>query len=147
MKKFIIAFTTAVTLISTSAFAGGKEKINPAAPTFEREFKGAQDVKWNEGKDAITASFVINSFRVEAYFSYSGELIGTARNILFNQLPLAAIKEVNNRFGSNAVYEITEYTSGSDTFYDMTVELSTKKLKVRVTPTGEVSVLRKIKNK
>ena len=44
MKKFIIAFGAALTLISTTAFAGGKEKVNPALSTFQNEFKGATDV-------------------------------------------------------------------------------------------------------
>ena len=30
MKKFIIAFAAALTLISATAFAGKKEKVNPA---------------------------------------------------------------------------------------------------------------------
>lgn len=145
MKKFIIAFAAAATLISTTAFAGKRENANPALPTFEKEFRGAMDVKWTEGKDAITASFVLNSFRVEAYFTYAGELMGTARNVLFGQLPLAVIKEVNNRYSSTAVYEITEYNTGSGTFYDMVIELPTKKLVVRSTATGELAVVKKIK--
>ena len=145
MKKFIIAFAVAITLISTTAFAGGKERTNPALTTFQQEFKGALDVKWNEGKETIKAVFILNNFRVEAYFSYTGELLGTARNILFNQLPLAVIKEINNRYDSAPVYEITEYNSGGDTFYYMTVELPTKKLKVRATPAGYLSVISKIK--
>jgi hypothetical protein len=145
MKKFIIAFAAAVTLISTTAFAGGKEKINPALSTFQKEFKGAQDVKWNENRDVITAAFVFNNSRVEAYFSYTGELIGTARNILFNQLPLTVIREVNNRYGSTPIYDITEYYTRGDTFYDMTVESPTKKLRVRATQTGDLTVIRKIK--
>jgi hypothetical protein len=143
MKKFIIVFAAAVTLISSTAFAGGKERINPALTTFQKEFKGALDVQWNEGKEVITAAFVLNSFRVEAYFNFNGELIGTARNILFNQLPLTVIREINNRYGSVPVYGITEYNIGGDTFYDMTVELSTKKLKVRATQLGEISVEKK----
>lgn len=145
MKKFIISLAAVVILISTTAFAGNKERINPALSTFQREFKGAENVKWNEGKEAIRAAFVLNNFRVEAYFNYSGELIGTARNILFNQLPLTVAKEINNRYGSAPVYEIIEYNSGNDTFYDMTVELPTKKLTVRATVGGELSVEKKIK--
>jgi len=146
MKKLIIGLAAALTLISTTAFAGEKEKSNPALATFQKEFKEATDVKWQEGKDVIMAAFVLNNFRVEAYFSYAGELLGTARNVLFNQLPLMVIKEINNRYGSVPVYEITEYTLGTDTFYNMTVELANKKLKVKATTSGELSVEKKIKN-
>ncbi|TMI95234.1 MAG: hypothetical protein E6H06_07405 [Bacteroidetes bacterium] len=145
MKKFIIAFGAALTLISTTAFAGGKEKVNPALSTFQNEFKGATDVKWQQGKNVITAGFNFNGLRTEAYFTYDGELLGTARNVLFNQLPLAVIKQIDTRFGTAPVYDIIEFSAGSETFYQMIVELPKKKLEVRATSGGDISVLRKIK--
>jgi hypothetical protein len=146
MKKFIVASAAVLTLISSSAFAGHKD-FNPAENTFQNQFKGATDVKWKEGKETIKASFALNGFHVEAYFSYTGELIGTARNVIFNQLPLAVVKEIDTRYGSAAVYDIIEYNSDSETFYQMTVELPTKKLLVRVTSGGDISVVKKIKIK
>jgi hypothetical protein len=145
MKKFIIGLAAVLTLVSTTAFAGKKGKINPALAVFQKEFKGASDVRWQEGKDAIRAAFILNDFRVEAYFSYTGELLGTARNVLFNQLPLAVVKEINNRFGIAGVYEITEYNTGTDTFYYMTVELPSKELKIKATSGGDISVIKRIK--
>jgi len=145
MKKFIIAFGAALTLISTTAFAGGKEKVNPALSTFQNEFKGATDVKWQQGKNVITAGFNFNGLRTEAYFTYDGELLGTARNVLFNQLPLAVIKQIDTRFGTAPVYDIIEFSAGSETFYQIIVELPKKKLEVRATSGGDISVLRKIK--
>src|SRR5215831_4881367 len=144
MKKFIVASAAVLTLISSSAFAGHGD-FNPAESTFQDQFKGATDVKWQEGKETIIASFALNGFHVEAYFSYTGELIGTARNVLFNQLPLAVVKEINTRYGSAPVYDIIEYNSGSETFYQMTVELPTKKLQINATSGGDISVLKKIK--
>src|SRR5215470_17771835 len=146
MKKFIVASAAVLTLISASAFGGPKE-YNPAQSTFQDQFKGATDVKWQEGKETIKASFALNGFHVEAYFSYTGELLGTARNVLFNQLPLAVVKEINTRYGSAAVYDIIEYNSDSETFYQMTVELPNKKLKINATSGGDISVVRKIKMK
>jgi hypothetical protein len=145
MKKFIIALAAVVTLISTTAFADRKEKINPALTTFQNEFKGATDVKWEQRKESIRAAFVLNNFRVEAYFSYTGELLGTARNILFNQLPLAVIKEINKRYGSAPVYNITEYSIGTETFYNMTMDLPKKQLKLKATSSGDITVEGKIK--
>jgi len=146
MKKFIVASVAVLTLISSSAFAGQKD-FNPAENTFQDQFKGATDVKWQEGKETIKASFALNGFHVEAYFSYTGELIGTARNVLFNQLPLAVVKEINTRYGSAPVYDIIEYNSDSETFYQMTVELPNKKLLVNATSGGDISVVKKIRMK
>ena len=145
MKKFIVAFAAAVTLISTAAFAGPEDKKNPAQITFQKEFKGAEDVKWSEGRDVISANFVLNYTRVIAYFDYSGELLGTARSILFNQLPLAVIKAINNRFESAPVYDIVEYTCGTETFYHMDVDTATKHYKLKVSFEGYISVEKRTK--
>ena len=146
MKKFIVASAAVLTFISSTAFAGPK-KFNPAENTFHDQFKGATDVKWQEGKESIKASFALNGFHVEAYFSSTGELLGTARNVLFNQLPLAVVKEIDTRYGSAPVYDIIEYNSDSETFYQMTVELPAKKLLVRAASGGDISVEKRIKTK
>ena len=146
MKKFIVASAAALTLITTAAFAAPEDKKNPAEATFQKEFKGAEDVKWNEGRDAICANFVLNSSRVEAYFDYSGELLGTARTVTFNQLPLAVIKAINNRFESSApVYNIVEYTCGTETFYHMDAETSKKHYLLKVSSDGYISVEKRTK--
>src|SRR5215510_400992 len=109
MKKILIVFVAAATLLSTSAFAKsepGGDKNNPALTTFQKEFKGASNVIWSESKDAITAAFVLNESRVEAYFDFTGELLGTARSVTFNQLPLSVVKELNSRYESAPIYDI-----------------------------------------
>jgi len=145
MKKFIIAFAAVAMFISASAFSGTKNGDNPALATFQNTFKGALDVKWGEENDIITASFVLNNTRAVAYFSSTGELLGTARNILFNQLPLLVVAEINKRYATASVYDITEYTLGSETFYIMQVTLPTKTLKLRVSSAGDINVEKKTK--
>jgi hypothetical protein len=145
MKKFIIAFLSVLTIISSTAFAGVNKGTNPALATFQNEFKGAVDVKWSEEKDIISASFVLGNTRAVAYFNYSGELLYTARNILFNQLPLIAITEINKRFGTTPVYDILEYTTGAETFYLMRADLPEKELRLKVSSDGDISVVKKVK--
>ena len=145
MKKFIITFAVAATLMTSTAFAAPGNGDNPAQATFQKEFKGAEDVRWSEGRDVISASFTLSSSRIVAYFNNEGELLGTARNVLFNQLPLAVIREINNRFGSAPVYNIIEYTCGGETFYNMDVDTSTKHLKLKVVSDGYISVEKKTK--
>ena len=145
MKKFIIVFAVASTLIATTAFARPNYGDNPAQVTFQKEFKGAEDVRWSEGRDVISASFTLSNSRIVAYFNNEGELLGTARNVLFNQLPLAVIREINNRFASAPVYDIIEYTCGGETFYHMDVDTSTKHLKLKVASDGYISIEKKTK--
>jgi hypothetical protein len=145
MKKSIIVFSAILTVITATAFVGAKPGGNPAEATFQKEFNGATNVKWTEGKDVISASFILSDSRIIAYFSSDGELLGTARNVLFNQLPLAVVKEINNHFGDAPISDIIEYTSGLATYYGMYVDTPTKHLKVKITSEGDVTVEKKTK--
>jgi len=145
MKKSIIVFSAILIVITATAFVGAKPGGNPAEATFQKEFNGATNVKWNEGKDLISASFLLSDSRIIAYFTTDGELLGTERNVLFNQLPLAVVKEINNRYGNAPVSDIVEYTSGMDTFYGMYVDTPTKHLKLKISSEGDVTVVKKTK--
>ena len=145
MKRSIIAMTVVFAFISTTAFSQKKGNENFAIVTFQKEFKGAENVKWSHDKDFITASFVLGNSGVIAYFDDSGELAGTARNILFNQLPLLVIKELNGSYPSASIYNITEYNTNSETFYTMTAETLTRQFKLKVFSNGDISVENKIK--
>ena len=145
MKRSIIVFSAILTVITATAFVGSKPGGNPAEATFQKEFNGATNVQWTEGKDIISATFVLSDSRIIAYFSSEGELLGTERNVLFNQLPLAVIKEINNRYGNAPISDIVEYTSGLDTFYGMYVDTPTKHLKLKISSEGDVTVEKRAK--
>ena len=145
MKKSIIVFSAILTVITATAFVGAKPGGNPAEVTFQKEFNGATNVKWSEGKDLISASFILSDSRIIAYFTTDGELLGTERNVLFNQLPLAVVKEINNRYGNAPISDIVEYTSGLDTFYGMYVDTPTKHLKLKISSEGDVTVEKRAK--
>ena len=146
MKKFFIAVTILVTVGCSVSYATGKDEISPkVTAAFQKEFAGVNSVNWTVSENIIKANFLYNNVRTEAYYNQDAELVGTARNVLFNQLPLAVIKEINERFGSAPIYEIVEYTCNGETFYSMTAELASKKLKVKASVSGTIWVERKIK--
>jgi len=145
MKRSIIVFSAILSVITATAFVGARPGGNPAEATFQKEFNGASNVKWKEGKDIISASFILSDSRIVAYFTPEGELIGTERNVLFNQLPLNVIKEINNRYGDAPIFDIVEYTSGTETFYGMVVDTPTKRLKLKISAEGDVTVQHKEK--
>ena len=145
MKKSVIAFTALFAILSATAFAQKNANENPALATFQREFKGAENAKWSQQKDFVSVSFALGNSGVIAYFNNSGDLLGTARSILFNQLPLLVIKELNDSYPSASIYNITEYDTNSETFYTMTAETSKRQFKLKVSPNGDILVENKIK--
>ena len=145
MKRSIIVFSAILIVITATAFVGAKPGGNPAEATFQKEFSGATNVKGTEGKDVISVSFVLSDSRIIAYFTNEGDLLGTERNVLFNQLPLAVVREINNRYGNAPIADIIEYTSGVNTFYGMYVDTPTKHLKLKISSEGEVTVEKRTK--
>ena len=55
-------------------------------------------MKWEKQKDFQTATFVFCNHLVVAYFNTDGQLLGSARNVLFYELPMAVIKLLEKRF-------------------------------------------------
>ena len=145
MKRSIIVFSAILIVITATAFVGAKPGGNPAEATFQKEFNGATNVKWTESKDVISASFNLSDSRIIAYFTTDGELLGTERNVLFTQLPLAVMREINNRYGNAPISDVIEYTSGIDTFYGMYVDTPTKHLKLKISSQGDVTVEKRTK--
>ena len=145
MKRSIIVFSAILIVITATAFVGAKPGGNPAEATFQKEFNGATNVKWTENKDIISASFNLSDSRIIAYFTTDGELLGTERNVLFTQLPLAVMREINNRYGNAPISDVIEYTSGIDTFYGMYVDTPTKHLKLKISSQGDVTVEKRTK--
>jgi hypothetical protein len=147
MKKSIFGLALIGVFISASSFkGGGEEKINQQVLTsFQQEFKGATGVKWVAGNELDKAGFVLNESRVEAYFRHDGEFVGSVRNLLYNNLPLVVIKSITDRFNDAPVYEILEFNMNGDTFYYMTVETAAKKLQVKVSQSGDLTVVKRLK--
>jgi hypothetical protein len=145
MKKIIVGLTLLLGLASFT-FARNKEEVNPETlRNFKKEFKSAQNVSWAVADEIATASFSLNGFRVQAYYGDDGQLLGTARTILFEQLPINVINAVNNRYGTAPLYEIIEFTRGAETFYRMTVETAKNKQLIQLSTGGTISVEKKTK--
>jgi hypothetical protein len=146
MKKIIIGITLVINLVSISAFASGGKDVNPRVMrSFKSEFFNAENVNWSEMDGIYAANFTQFGSRIEAYFYETGELIGSIRNVVFNQLPLAVVNNINKKYNSAPIYELFEYNFGGETYYSMTLELPKKSLRIRCSSGGNVIVERIIK--
>ena len=129
--------------IGSSAFANENDVSPAVLSSFQKEFSFAKDVKWVVDEKFSVAYFYLADIRIEAIFSNDGEFLGTERNLLYNQLPLAVINSINNRFGAIGVYDIFEHNSEFGTVYRLTIEYANKIVKVQATPSGDLSILKK----
>jgi hypothetical protein len=145
MKKILVALSLLLTVGLTSAFAS-EPKVNPSVlASFKQEFSFVKDAEWTVNDEYSTAVFILADRRIVAYFSNEGEYLGSARDLIFNQLPMAVINAINKRFGDIGVYEIVERAIGAETFYYMTVEYANKILRIEATPSGSLSIIKKVR--
>lgn len=142
MKKIITVVTLIVFFIASSSFEKYTDRLPNIAvlDAFQKQFKNAAEVKWVQKQEVFIANFNLNYCRVTAFFSNEGLLLGTARSILPNQLPLIPMMELNRRFENSFIYDVSEYTVDGALYYVLTVETQTKKSEVKVLPSGEINI-------
>ena len=146
MKKIILSIA-AVIAIGVSAFANFESPVaNPRAQeVFKKEFAGAEAVTWAEEGGYNKVSFLLGGNRAIALFSNEGELLGSIRDLVYYQLPLAVITTIDKRFTGSAIFDIREVSNSEGTRYQFTLEQKGKKYHVALFPDGNLASMSKIK--
>ena len=146
MKKMITLAAIFISATLTAFRAEAGDNVNSRVlEQFKKEFSEATDIKWSVTNEIVKANFNYHNARTEAYFTTDGQLIGTARSILFSQLPIAVAKEVEKKYAATTVYEIVEYYVNGETQYSMIVDLGKNKLKIKSTAGGNTWVEKKLR--
>jgi hypothetical protein len=139
MKNLIVSLSLVFATGLTPVLATGTNHDPRAEKTFAKQFAGAENVAWIQvDADYLKASFTLNGIRAEAYFSNDGELLGTARNLFYNQLPLLVMQTIGNKFTGAVIIEVTEITSPDGTNYKIVLEQNDRKYHLRVNGLGDI---------
>jgi hypothetical protein len=147
MKKMILALSAMLTVGLSATLASEETKVDPRVlSAFKKEFSFAQNVKWEVSGDISTARFSLNDQGFIAYFTEEGELLSTARNILYMQLPLSVIKTLQERYASADLSGVVEVNKSGETSYYMQAEEKEKKVLLQAWPSGSIHVVKKIKS-
>ena len=145
MKKIIVTIAVSIFGLSSS-FANGNPTIDPKIiSAFEKEFSFAKNVKWGSKEELTQVSFLINDQAVTAWYNSDAELVTIARNLLYNQMPISAIKSLEKNYSNAAFFGIMEVIRNGEVYYQVTAETKKKTLVLRVTPAGSISVKKRIK--
>jgi len=145
MKKIIVSFSLLLTTGLTAVFANNAPTPNEQVlASFKKEFSAAQDVTWNKQDNYDKATFLLGASWVVAYFSPAGQLEGCARDIFFDQLPLAVMSAIDKRFIAAEIINVREITNVDGTHYRLTLEAKSKKYKVKVDSSGNINEVDKL---
>jgi hypothetical protein len=142
MKKIKTVLTAIVMLFAVSAFATEPEKVSPKVKAaFENDFSKASQVNWEKTSDFYFASFILNNVRVDAAYNEAGELVGTARIISAEQVPLGISLAIAEKYkGYEVDKTAVELTYEGQTRYYLTVGGDTQVIKLKCFSTGDIEV-------
>jgi hypothetical protein len=140
MKNLVVTLAVVLAAGLTPVLAHDKNSNPRTEAVFAKKFTGAENVTWTKlDADYQKVSFTLGGTRAEAYFTNEGELLGTARNLLFNQLPLVVIQTISNKFTDAPVIEVTEFTNSDGTSYKVVLEHRNKKYNLKLNSLGDIT--------
>jgi len=112
---------------------------------FQKEFSFAKNVKWEVKGNLTQVNFLINDQGVMAWYNSDAELVTTARNILYNQLPISVIRTLEKEYAGADLFGITEINRNNETYYQIRADEKNKKYLLKASSSGNIIVLKKIK--
>ena len=121
MKKIFVIIAVIVLTGISRAFAGEIKGIDQrAVESFRKDFTGAKNVKWEQEKEYVKATFSINDQVLFAYYgNETGDLIAVTSNILSDRLPITLItsfKKNYNDYWITGLFEIAS-SQGQTNYY------------------------------
>lgn len=145
MKKIFVALFVFLT-IGAASFANEKSNIDPGIlSAFQKEFSFAKDVKWEMKGGFAQVNFSLNDHGFVAWYNANAELVSTARNLLYMQLPLSVIRSLEKNYSDASFSGIIEVTRNNETFYQLQAERKNKKFLLKASPAGNIMVIKRIK--
>ena len=160
MKKIFLTIATAA-LLSVNVFAadGGKKSNESATAVsyavqqeFASDFANASNVTWSITKNTQKADFIIDGAKKTAFYSLSGEFLGTTQVIDYNAIPAKTQKLIADNYKGYAASEVIVYQANEvvnadidATSYFVDLKNTEHELLVRVTGEGKIEFFKQVK--
>jgi hypothetical protein len=146
MKKTFVTLFAFLTIGITVALAHPITNVDPKIlSAFQKEFSFAKNVKWEEEGNLTRVTFLLNEQGIVAWYNSDAELVTTARNILYNQLPISVMRSLDKEYSGADILGITEISRNDETSYQIRADRRDKKYLLKASPSGNIIVLKKIR--
>ena len=133
-------------LLSLSIYAAPPAAVNEKVlQAFEKSFKNASDVVWNEYKDCFEVKFLHNSIDSRITYDVDGNILRSIRYYGEEQLPLFVRAKLQKQYAGKTVFGVTELASEGELDYYIVLEDATSWNHVKCTSTGHMEVYKKFK--
>jgi len=146
MKKTFVTLFTLLTIGITVSLADPITNVDPKIlSAFQKEFSFAKNARWEEEGNLTRVIFSLNDQGIVAWYNSDAELVTTARNILYNQLPISVMRSLDKEYEGADIFGIVEISRNDETYYQMRADKKGKKFLLKAGPSGNITVLKKIK--
>ena len=144
MKKL---FSLAVSaLFSLTLFASDPVIVNDKVlQAFQKSFKNASDVTWNEYGNSFEVKFVYNEIDSRITYHKDGSVARVIRYYGESQLPLLLRSRLQKQFDGKTVFGVTEFSQENEMDYFIVLEDATTWSYVKCSASGEMRVYKELK--
>jgi hypothetical protein len=128
-----IALTAALllTLGVTTTFAANTTDNGGVNASFRKDFKQAELISTDAGKDYTKITFKMNGIYLTAFYNDNGELLAVTHNITSGELPINLLLPIKRDYADYWISDLFEFDSNGTTSYYITLENANTKLTLR----------------
>jgi len=146
MKKTFLTLFVFWIISITAMMASERADVDPKIlSAFQKEFSFATNAKWDVKGNLTQVNFLLNDQGVTAWYNSDAELVITARNILYNLLPISVTRALEKEYTGADFSGITEVNRNNETYYQIRADGKNKSFLLKASPSGSISVLKKIR--
>lgn len=166
MKKlFITASIAAMFTLGAFAKDGGKKDDSKNVSyfvlnQFSSDFSSAKDVVWTVTPSTQKADFIEDDVKMTAFYSLTGEFLGTTQEVAIKVLPKSAVAEISDTYKGYTVGQVIKFDSSDAessfyrtlavdqpqaTSYFVDLKNADSEVLVRVTEQGSVYFFKQVK--
>ena len=133
MKSLITLTALLLTLGVTTSFAANTNTTDNGGinASFRKDFKQAEVLSTDAGKDYTKITFKINGAILFAFYNENGELLALTHNIKASELPINLLMQVKHDYANYWISDLFEFDANNSTSYYITLEDANTKLTLR----------------
>ena len=126
-----IAITTVLLLTLGVSTSFAATKTGEIDATFHKDFKHAELLSTQEGKNFTKFTFKMNGAILFAFYNDNGELLAVTHNIQSTELPIQLLMEVKRNYSNCWISDLFELDANGSSTYYITLETADTKLTLR----------------
>ena len=131
--------------VATSAFATEASKFpntSIAVTSFNSAFKDATDVSWSQVGDLSKVSFVSEGVRMEGFYNMDGDMVGLAKGISIESLPVDAKRTFAKKYDGYLVKEVIQFDTPTEVAYYISADKGNQSVVFKVNSASRVSIFK-----